>query len=212
MAIKIGHGGKPEAATAASGPASVRRDPHQRPGVAERHSRGGQGRHATGLSVEFLALQRAANHAGPAFGKSPGPGGRRRFGESQSRIRAGPRRAQGQEKEGARLMAVTTITAAKLAVQMRIIADEGDNLPAGQQAVLTRQLAAAEAMVNKLYNSDSAVDPDLFDEAVIRAASYLHDSDPARRRGNVLVNSGAAYLLDQVRGRKVQAVEEDEEE
>ena len=107
-------------------------------------------------------------------------------------------------------MAVTTITAAKLAVQMRIIADEGDNLPSGQEAVLTRQLAAAEAMVNKLYNSDSAVDPGLFDEAIIRTAAYLHDSDPARReRGNALVNSGAAHLLDQVRGRKVQAVEED---
>ena len=109
-------------------------------------------------------------------------------------------------------MAVTTITAAKLAVQMRIIADEADTLPSGQEAVLTRQLAAAEAMVNKLYNRDSAVDPDLFDEAVIRAASYLHDSDPARRgRGNVLVNSGAAHLLDQVRRRKALLVEEDEE-
>ena len=107
-------------------------------------------------------------------------------------------------------MAVTTITAAKLAVQMRIIADEGDDLPTGQEAVLTRQLAAASELVNKHYNSTATVDGDLFDEAVIRCAAYLHDSDPARRgRGNVLVNSGAAYLLDQVRDRKVQAVEED---
>ena len=100
-------------------------------------------------------------------------------------------------------MAVTT---AQLAVALRIITDESDDLPSGQSAVLDRVLKAAKATLDKYVNGDA--DDAVVDEATIRLSAYLYDSDPVRHRGNALVNSGAAHLLDQFRKRRSTVVEE----
>ncbi len=86
----------------------------------------------------------------------------------------------------------------------------GDSLPSGQTAVLTRILAVSVALVEK-HVGEGDLDTDVEDEAVIRLSAYLFDTDPVRSRGNAMVNSGCAHLIDQFRTRRSAVVEEDDE-
>lgn len=94
-----------------------------------------------------------------------------------------------------------TLTRAQLAVELRIVADEADAIPAGVAAVLDRLLAAASAAVTE-YAPDA---PEaLQNEAVVRLAGRLFDvSGGQTRGGNPFVLSGAAHLLSRHRARSV---------
>ena len=94
-------------------------------------------------------------------------------------------------------MAVT-LTRAQLAVELRIIASETDDIDAGIAAVLDRALAAAVASVEDYAPAA------LQDEAVVRLASVLYDrAGHEGRGGNPFVQSGAAFLLSPHRTRSV---------
>ncbi len=105
------------------------------------------------------------------------------------------------------------LTVAKLALALRVIADEGDSLTSGQEAVLDRILGAANAILTAYLNGATISASDIEDEACIRLASYLYDvAGGDRGARNPVVASGAAALLDPFRTRRVQAVEEDEDD
>lgn len=98
-------------------------------------------------------------------------------------------------------MAVT-LTRPALAVALRIVVSEGETLTSGQTATLDRLLATASTLVEQ-YAPDA---PDsLQNEAAIRIAGYLFDTDPAesRRVASPMLYSGGAALLSPWRARRL---------
>ena len=97
------------------------------------------------------------------------------------------------------------VTVGDLAVALRVVTDAGDALPAGQSAVLTRNLAAALALVAQYAPAAPA---DVADEATIRAAGWLYDVAPheSARTWSPLKHSGAAGLLSPWRARRLVGV------
>ena len=89
-------------------------------------------------------------------------------------------------------MAVT-LTVGQLAVALRLVVDETD-IDAVQQGVLQRLLTVASSQVLK---EAPAAPGDVQNEAVIRLAAFLHDSDPSLDRNirSPLLHSGAGALL-----------------
>ena len=98
-------------------------------------------------------------------------------------------------------MAVT-LTRPALAVALRIVVSEGETLTTGQTATLDRLLAAASTLVEQYAPHAPA---SLHNEAAIRIAGYLFDTDPAesRRVASPLLYSGAAALLSRCRPRRL---------
>ncbi len=92
-----------------------------------------------------------------------------------------------------------------LAVDLRVIADPTDTIPVGVDAVLTRHLATATALV--LADAPNAPDA-IHDAAVARCAAYLYDADPAATRGvqSPLRESGAVALLSRWKSRRLTGV------
>ena len=97
-------------------------------------------------------------------------------------------------------MAVT-LTAAQLAVELRLIAKSTDTIPAGQQAILDRHLAASSVLIDGYA---SAAPTAVANEAAVRLASYLYDRAGSEgRAGNPMITSGSAHLLARYRTRTV---------
>lgn len=98
-------------------------------------------------------------------------------------------------------MAVS-LTRTQLAVALRITTAETDTIPDGQAAVLDRLLASAQALVEG-YAPD-APEPQQ-NEAAIRVAAHLYDSDPSatRRVASPMLYSAAAALLAPWRTRRL---------
>ena len=97
------------------------------------------------------------------------------------------------------------VTVGDLAVALRVVADPADTLPAGQSAVLARNLDAALALVAQYAPAARA---DVADEATIRAAGWLYDMAPheSARAWSALKHSGAAGLLSPWRSRRLAGV------
>ena len=101
-------------------------------------------------------------------------------------------------------MAVT-IDRASLAVELRIATATTEDLPEGQGVVLDRLLSTATALVtNYAPNAPDAI----HDEALIRVAGWLYDTDPAeaRRATSPVQHSGASSLLAPYRVRRLAGV------
>ena len=98
-------------------------------------------------------------------------------------------------------MAVT-INRAELAVELRIATTTAEDLPEGQGAVLDRLLSTASALVtNYAPNAPDAI----HNEALVRVAGWLYDTDPAeaRRATSPVQHSGASSLLAPYRVRRL---------
>ncbi|MYE00865.1 MAG: hypothetical protein F4Y03_06225, partial [Alphaproteobacteria bacterium] len=96
-----------------------------------------------------------------------------------------------------------TITAAQLAVAIGIIGAEDEDIPAGTEGILTRELGVASSLVAAI----APAAPDAIqDEAVVRLVGWLHDSDPASARPMVdpVIGSGAGALLARWRRQALQ--------
>ena len=86
------------------------------------------------------------------------------------------------------------ITVADVAVSLRLIGDNTQELPPGLLAILTRYVGVAEAHTGLIVPSAPEA---VQDEIIIRMASYLYDQPPAARGlnyANAWGNSGAAAL------------------
>lgn len=102
------------------------------------------------------------------------------------------------------------VTNAQLAVALRLVSADAEyvNLPAGQQAILTRLLATATAEIRQyLGGTDeavSAVPEDIRDEATIRVCGFLYDSEPAGGRAQFpFRQSGAEGLMARFRSQRL---------
>lgn len=85
------------------------------------------------------------------------------------------------------------VTVAQAAVALRVIGDPADAVDAATTAILTRQIAVAQALVTA-HAMQAPVD--VQDEAVIRLVAFLFDQDPALpRANNPIVASGAGAVL-----------------
>ena len=96
------------------------------------------------------------------------------------------------------------ITVAALGVELRLATSEADyaDLPEGQQNLVARRLASATVEVEE-YAPDAPTA--IQDEALIRLAGWLYDTDPseARRAASPLHSSGAAALLGRYRKHRL---------
>ena len=97
------------------------------------------------------------------------------------------------------------ITEAQLGVELRLATAEAEyaDLPEGQRALVARRLASATIEVEQ-YAPDAPTA--VQDEALIRLAGWLYDTDPseARRAASPLHSSGAAALLGRYRKHRLE--------
>ena len=97
------------------------------------------------------------------------------------------------------------ISEAQLGVELRLATAEADyaDLPEGQRALVARRLASATIEVEQ-YAPDAPTA--VQDEALIRLAGWLYDTDPseARRAASPLHSSGAAALLGRYRKHRLE--------
>ena len=85
------------------------------------------------------------------------------------------------------------LTTAQLAVALRIIGAETDDVPSGAASILVRQAAVARALVQA---QAPGAPEDVQDEAVVRLVGFLFDQSPAMpRANNPMVASGAGSVL-----------------
>lgn len=103
-------------------------------------------------------------------------------------------------------MAVT-LTVPQLAVALRLATAPDQTIPAAQTDELTRILATATAMVERYA---PAAPDGQHNEAAIRLAGWLYDTDPSeiRRVQSPMANSGAAALLAPWRVQRATAAPE----
>ena len=94
------------------------------------------------------------------------------------------------------------VTASQIAIALRVTTTEAEyaTLAAGQQAELTRVLGAASAEVTRYLDGATGVPVAVTDEATVRCAAFLYDSEPAQGRAQFpLRQSGAESLLARYR-------------
>ena len=90
------------------------------------------------------------------------------------------------------------ITVKQLAVGLRMIAAESDDLDSGTTDILTRNLAASKARCESYLNGGTAPQ-DVLDQAILLYAGYLYEAGEMTK--NSFSNSGAKGLLSPYRKR-----------